>query len=62
MRIVELLVDVSARDKEVEGRLKGLLGIVEDRVEAIPACGPQGTRGVHKTGEGHWYHLIGGVL
>jgi hypothetical protein len=47
MCIVELLVNVSTRDKEVEWRFKGLLGIVEDSVKPVPTRGPQGTRGIY---------------
>ena len=37
MRIVFLLVHVTRRDKEVEGGLEGLLGIVKERIPSIPA-------------------------
>jgi hypothetical protein len=47
MRIIELFVNVSTRDKEVEWRFKGLLGIVEDGVKSVPTRGPQGTRGIY---------------
>ena len=62
MRIIEFLVNVPARNEEVEGCFKGFLGIVEDRVKPIPARGPQGTGGIHKTGKGHRHDLIWCVL
>ena len=37
MRIVFLFVYITRRDKEVEGGLKGLLGIVKERIPSIPA-------------------------
>ena len=46
MRIIDLLVQSTARNEEVKGLFKGLLGIMEDRVKAIPAGGPERTRGI----------------
>ena len=37
MRIVFLFVHITRWDKEVEGGLKGLLGIVKERIPSIPA-------------------------
>jgi len=62
MRIIEFLVNVPARNEEVEGRFKGFLGIMEDRVKPVPARGPQGTGRIHKTGKGHRHDLVRGVL
>jgi hypothetical protein len=53
VRIVALLVEQTARDVVVERRLEGLLGIVEERCEAIPAGGSEGARRVDEAGEGH---------
>jgi len=61
VRIIDLLVEGSARNEKVERRLKGLLGIVEDRVEAVPARGPERTGGVDEAGKGHGHDLVGGV-
>ena len=47
VRIIDLLVEGSARNEKVERRLKGLLGIVKDRVKTIPAGGPQSAGGIH---------------
>ena len=42
MRVVFILIKVTRRDKEVKRRLKCLLGIVEERLPAIPARGAKG--------------------
>ena len=46
VRIIGLLIQRTTRNEEVKGLFKGFLGIVEDRVETIPAGGSQRTRGV----------------
>ena len=46
VRIIGLLIQCTTWNKEVKGLFKGLLGIVEDGVKAIPAGGPQSTRGI----------------
>ena len=61
VRIIDLLVEGSARNEKVERRLKGLLGIVKDRVEAVPARGPERTGRVDEAGKGHGDDLVGGV-
>ena len=61
VRIIDFLVEGSARNEKVERRLKGLLGIVEDRVEAVPARGPQCTGRVDEACKGHGHDLVGGV-
>ena len=40
VRVIDLLVQITTGNEEVKGRLKGLLGIVEEGVKAIPAGGP----------------------
>ena len=62
MRIIGLLVQCTARNEEVKGLFKGLLGIVEDGVKAIPAGGPQRTRGILEPGKVKWHDLIGSIL
>ena len=62
MRIIGLLIQRTTRNEEVKGLFKGFLGIVEDRVKAIPAGGSQRTGGVLEPGKVEWYNLIGGVL
>ena len=62
MRVVALLVEQAARDVVVERCLEGLLGIVEQGREAVPAGGPEGARGIHEAGEGHGDALIGSVV
>jgi hypothetical protein len=62
VRVVALLVEKAARDVVVERRLEGLLGIVEERREAVPAGGSEGARGIHKASEGHRDALIGSVV
>ena len=46
VRIIDLFVQCTTWNEEVKGLFKGLLGIVEDRVKAIPAGSPQRTGGV----------------
>ena len=61
VRIVDFLIQSPARNKEVEGLFEGLLGIVEECVEAIPTGGSQGARRVYQAGKGHRHNLIGGI-
>ena len=61
VRIIDLLVEGSARNEKVERRLKGLLGIVKDRVEAVPARRPERAGGVDEAGKGHGHDLVRGV-
>ena len=61
MRVINLLVEIATGDEEVEGRLKGLLGIMEESVEAIPAGRPQSTGGIHEAGKGHWHNFVGSI-
>lgn len=62
VRVVALLVEQAARDVVVERRLEGLLGIVEEGCEAVPAGGSEGARGVNEACEGHGDALIGSVV
>ena len=62
VRIIDLLIQRATRNEEVKGLFKGLLGIVEDGVKAIPAGGPQRTGGILEPGKVEGYNLIGGVL
>ena len=62
MRIVFILIEITRRNKEVKWCLKGLLGIVEDRIEPIPARRPQCTGRIHESRERHRNHLVGGIL
>ena len=59
MRIIDLLVQGPRGNEKVKGSLKGLLGIVKDRIKAIPAGGPQSTGRIHETGKGHGHDLVG---
>jgi len=59
MRVINLLIQVTTGNKEVKGSFEGFLGIVKEGIKAIPAGGPQGARGIHETGEGHWHDFIG---
>ena len=61
MRVINLLVEITTRNEEVEGRLEGLLGIVEEGVEAIPAGCPQSTGWIYEAGEGHWHNFVGSI-
>jgi len=61
VRIVDFLIQSPARNKEVEGLLEGLLGVMEEGVEAVPASGPQGTGGVDEARKGHRHDLIGRI-
>lgn len=61
MRVINLLVEIATRDEEVEGRLEGLLGIVEESVEAIPAGRPQSTGGIYEASKGHWHDFVGSI-
>lgn len=58
MRIINFLVEGSARNEKVKGGLERLLGIVEHRVEAVPARGPERTGGVDEAGKGHGHDFI----
>ena len=59
MRIVFLLVHVTRRNKEVKWGLKGLLGIVKERIPPIPAGRTQGAGRIGQTRKGLWHILIG---
>ena len=61
MRVINLLVEITAGNEEVEGRLKGLLGIVKESVKAIPAGCPQSTGGIYEAGKGHWHDFVGSI-
>ena len=58
VRIIDFLIQRPARNEEVEGRLKGLLGLVKERVETVPAGCPQSAGGIHQACKGHRHHLI----
>ena len=58
MRIVFLLVHVTRRYKEVKRGLKGLLGIVKERIPPIPAGRTQGAGRIGQTRKGLWHILI----
>jgi hypothetical protein len=47
MRIVFILIKTTRRNKEVKWCLKGLLGIMEERLPAIPARGAKGAWGIN---------------
>lgn len=61
VRVKDFFVEGSARNEKVKGGLKRLLGIVKDRVEAVPARGPERTGGIDEAGKGHGDNLVGGV-
>jgi hypothetical protein len=61
VRIIDLLIQIATGNKEVKGCFKGLLGIMEEGVKAIPAGGSQSARRIHEACEGHWHNLIGGI-
>ena len=47
VRVIDLLIHITTWNKEVKGRLEGLLGIMEEGVKTIPAGGSQGARGIY---------------
>lgn len=61
MRIIDLLVQSPCRNEKIKRCFKGLLGIVEEGVEAIPAGGSQSAGGIYEAGKGHGHDFIGGV-
>lgn len=61
MRVIDLLVQRPARDEEIEGGLEVFLGLVEHRVEAIPAGRPQSAGGIYQAGKGQGHHFVGRI-
>ena len=61
VRVIDLLVEGPRRNEKVKRRLERLLRIVEDRVEAVPSCGPQCTGRVDQPGKCHGHDLVGCV-
>ena len=61
MRIVDLLVQSPCRNEKIKGCFKGLLGIVEKGIKAIPAGSSQSTGGVYEAGKGHGHNFVRGV-
>lgn len=53
MSIVFLFVQVTTRNEEVKWCLKGLLGIAEEGVPAVPSRRSERTGGIDQAGKGH---------